>query len=75
MTIVGFFMNGKAIPFELPVDKSPEAGDIVLEGGMHYRIFFDGNKKRFSLVQAEWNDAVESYGLGGSASDVMGRGW
>ena len=74
MKVVGFYLNG-IVPLENAINKIPESNDVVEQDGQHYRIFFDGNKKKFWSVQSEWERTIEQYVPGGSANDVMGSGW
>lgn len=68
--------DGNIIPFELPVEKVWEAGDIVREDGVAYRVWNDGQHGfRLWNIDRQWQKVVENFVPAGSAMDVMGMGW
>lgn len=68
--------QGNIIPFELPVEKVWEAGDIVREDGVTYRVWSDGQHGfRLWNIGQQWQMAVEEFVPSSSMTDVMGMGW
>lgn len=68
--------RGIIIPFELPVEKVLEPGDIVKEDGFVYRVWSDGQHGfRLWNIKQQWQMAVEEFVPSSSALDVMGMGW
>jgi hypothetical protein len=75
MKVVGFWLEGRAIPLEKPMKTPAVPGDIVEEKGSYYRVFSDGRYYRYALVNQEWQAAIEQFIPSGSELDVKGRGW
>lgn len=75
LLVVGISIGREIIPLEIPVEKSLEIGDIVRAGTEYYRIYSDGNKRRFWNVTEKFNKAIEQAVPSAPAVDVMGTGW
>ena len=75
MKVVGFYLFNRLIPLEWAIEKSATPGDVVMNNGNYYRVFSDGQKYRFCLVNEEWKEAIECFVPSGSGTDVKGQGW